>query len=73
MDTFQTWTFAIIDVAFSLTFSDDGEEAGGKEEAGSGVIHSILCQMWDFMGAKRDSPHNPLSAHNLKGRERDAN
>lgn len=60
MDTFQTWTFAIIDVAFSLTFSDDGGETGGKEEAGSGVIHSILYQMWDLVGAKHDSPHKPL-------------
>lgn len=73
MDTFQTWTFAIIDVAFSLTFSDDGREggsgwgegwgavrAGGKKEAGSGVIHFSLYQMWDLVGAKHDSPHKPL-------------
>lgn len=32
MDTFQTWTFAIIDVAFSLTFSDDGGAGGAGGE-----------------------------------------
>jgi len=73
MATFQTWTFAIIDVAFSLTFSDDGRgEAGGKEGAASGVTHSIPYQMCDLMGAEHDGPHKPLQAHSITEREGNA-
>lgn len=36
MNTFQTWALAIIDVAFSLTFSDDGGRLEVRKRLGVG-------------------------------------